>query len=235
MAPSPAQMYATSRARDPDEYDVLFKVVLLGNSGVGKSNLLLRFSRGEFLQSSRPTIGVEFATTSITMGDGRVAKIQIWDTAGQERYRAITSAYYRGAVGALIIYDITDKKSFVAVEQWLNEIRSHASHGIVLMLVGNKIDLEEQREVRTEDGMHLAEKHGLRFIETSALSGDHVVEAFKENIQQCYDNLRQTHMISNDLEDQGTPVQLGIGRTIRIGEPTSLLELKRRQRHPCCQ
>lgn len=231
-----AHPHATSHARDPDEYDVLFKVVLLGNSGVGKSNLLLRFARGEFLQSSRPTIGVEFATTSITMADGKVAKIQIWDTAGQERYRAITSAYYRGAVGALIVYDIADQTSFDAVERWLNEIRSHASHDIVLMLIGNKIDLEEEREVSTEDGMRLAERYGLRFTETSALSGQHVVQAFQENIQQCYDNLRQRHLISSDFEDQDTHrVQVGTGRRIQIHEPSSSLEMKRRQRHPCCQ
>jgi len=126
---------ATPRA--DDDYDYLFKVVIIGDSGVGKSNLLSRFTRNEFHLDSKSTIGVEFATRSI-QHDGKVIKAQIWDTAGQERYRAITSAYYRGAVGALLVYDISKRLTFENVERWLKELRTHADPSIVVMLVGNK-------------------------------------------------------------------------------------------------
>nr|CAD1834314.1 unnamed protein product [Ananas comosus var. bracteatus] len=123
--------------RADDDYDYLFKVVLIGDSGVGKSNLLSRFTRNEFSLESKSTIGVEFATRSIHVDD-KVVKAQIWDTAGQERYRAVTSAYYRGAVGALVVYDVTRHITFENVERWLKELRDHTDANIVIMLVGNK-------------------------------------------------------------------------------------------------
>ncbi|KOB76527.1 Ras-related GTP-binding protein Rab11 [Operophtera brumata] len=129
-----------------DEYDYLFKVVLIGDSGVGKSSLLSRFTRNEFNLESKSTIGVEFATRSIEV-DGKTIKAQIWDTAGQERYRAITSAYYRGAVGALLVYDIAKHLSYENVERWLRELRDHADQNILIMLVGNKSDLRHLRIV----------------------------------------------------------------------------------------
>ena len=131
-------------SRLDEEYDYLFKVVLIGDSGVGKSNLLSRFTRNEFNLESKSTIGVEFATKSIT-AEGKTIKAQIWDTAGQERYRAITSAYYRGAVGALLVYDISKQGTFQNVERWLKELRDHAERNIVVMLVGNKSDLKQVR------------------------------------------------------------------------------------------
>merc|ERR1719158_1486425 len=134
-----------------EEYDYLFKVVLIGDSGVGKSNLLTRFTRDEFKSDSKSTIGVEFATQTIQV-DKKNIKAQIWDTAGQERYRAITSAYYRGAVGALLVYDITREVSFEDVKSiWLQELRTHADEKIVIMLVGNKSDLRHLRHVTTEE------------------------------------------------------------------------------------
>uniref|UniRef100_A0AAY4DBA3 Ras-related protein Rab-25 n=1 Tax=Denticeps clupeoides TaxID=299321 RepID=A0AAY4DBA3_9TELE len=139
-----------------DEYDYLFKVVLIGDSGVGKSNLLSRFTRNEFNLESKSTIGVEFATRSIQV-DGKTVKAQIWDTAGQERYRAITSAYYRGAVGALLVYDIAKHLTYENVERWLKELRDHADSNIVIMLVGNKSDLRHLRAVPTDEARAFAE------------------------------------------------------------------------------
>ena len=121
-------------------------VVLVGDSGVGKSNLLSRFTRNEFSLETKSTIGVEFATRSIQVG-GKTIKAQIWDTAGQERYRAITSAYYRGAVGALLCYDIAKSVTYKNVKRWLTELRENAAENIVIMLVGNKSDLKHLREV----------------------------------------------------------------------------------------
>lgn len=134
--------------------------MLIGDSGVGKSNLLSRFTRNEFNLDSKSTIGVEFATRSISVND-KTIKAQIWDTAGQERYRAITSAYYRGAVGALLAYDITKPQSYTNVTRWLKELRDHADSNIVIMLVGNKIDLRHLRAVTTADAQEFASKYTL--------------------------------------------------------------------------
>ena len=130
-------------------------VVLIGDSGVGKSNLLSRFTRNEFNLDSKSTIGVEFATRSIQV-DSKTIKAQIWDTAGQERYRAITSAYYRGAVGALLVYDISKHQTYENVQRWLKELRDHADANIVIMLVGNKSDLRHLRAVPTEEAKQFA-------------------------------------------------------------------------------
>lgn len=130
-------------------------VVLIGDSGVGKSNLLSRFTRNEFNLDSKSTIGVEFATRSIQV-DSKTIKAQIWDTAGQERYRAITSAYYRGAVGALLVYDISKHQTYENVTRWLKELRDHADANIVIMLVGNKSDLRHLRAVPTDEAKGFA-------------------------------------------------------------------------------
>ncbi|KAJ1655268.1 Rab GTPase ypt31 [Dispira simplex] len=168
-----------------DEYDYLFKVVLIGDSGVGKSNLLSRFTRNEFNLDSKSTIGVEFATRSIEV-DSKTIKAQIWDTAGQERYRAITSAYYRGAVGALLVYDIAKHLTYENVTRWLKELRDHADSNIVIMLVGNKSDLRHLRAVPMEEAKNFATENGLSFIETSALDSTNVEQAFQQILTEIY-------------------------------------------------
>eukprot|EP01115_Flamella_aegyptia_P000964 TRINITY_DN114_c1_g1_i1.p1 TRINITY_DN114_c1_g1~~TRINITY_DN114_c1_g1_i1.p1 ORF type:complete len:236 (+),score=58.01 TRINITY_DN114_c1_g1_i1:41-709(+) len=168
-----------------EEYDYLYKIVLIGDSGVGKSNLLSRFTRNEFNLETKSTIGVEFATRSIQT-EGKTIKAQIWDTAGQERYRAITSAYYRGAVGALLVYDIAKYSTFKNVERWLSELRENADRNIVIMLVGNKSDLRHLREVPTEEAKAFAEKNKLSFIETSALDATNVELAFQNILTEIY-------------------------------------------------
>uniref|UniRef100_A0A673A2W8 Ras-related protein Rab-25 n=1 Tax=Sphaeramia orbicularis TaxID=375764 RepID=A0A673A2W8_9TELE len=166
--------------RCESESDWLFVsiLVLIGDSGVGKSNLLSRFTRNEFNLESKSTIGVEFATRSIQV-EGKTVKAQIWDTAGQERYRAITSAYYRGAVGALLVYDIAKHLTYENAERWLKELQDHADSNIVIMLVGNKSDLRHLRAVPTDEAKAFAEKHGLSFLETSALDSSNVELAFQ--------------------------------------------------------
>ncbi|WIA12027.1 hypothetical protein OEZ86_003009 [Tetradesmus obliquus] len=197
-----------------DDYDYLFKVVLIGDSGVGKSNLLSRFTRNEFCLESKSTIGVEFATRSIQV-DGKTIKAQIWDTAGQERYRAITSAYYRGAVGALLVYDITKSVTFENVERWLKELRDHADSNIVIMLVGNKSDLRHLRSVNTEDAQGYCEKEGLSFIETSALESTNVEKAFHQILTEIY------HIVSKkviDADDKGAKLP-NQGTSIVVDNP----------------
>ncbi|XP_078328689.1 ras-related protein Rab-11B-like [Crassostrea virginica] len=160
-----------------DQYDFIWKVVLVGDSGVGKTNLLSRFTRNEFHAESKTTIGVEFATRNVQIR-GKTVRAQIWDTAGQERYRAITSVYYRGAVGALVLYDITKPQTFENLDKWIRELKEHADPCVCIMIVGNKTDLKTQRIVSTEEGRTLAEKYHYSFIETSALDSSNVGEAF---------------------------------------------------------
>jgi len=177
--------FSGQMSADADDYDYLFKVVLIGDSGVGKSNILSRFTRNEFSLESKSTIGVEFATRSMEV-EGKTVKAQIWDTAGQERYRAITSAYYRGAVGALLVYDITKTESFSDIEKWLKELRDHADSNIVIMLCGNKLDLKHLRSVNTESAEILANKEGLLFVETSAFDSTNVESAFQQTLSEIY-------------------------------------------------
>jgi len=188
---------STPRA-DYDDYDYLFKIVLIGDSGVGKSNLLSRFTRNEFNLESKSTIGVEFATKSVKVDD-KVVKAQIWDTAGQERYRAITSAYYRGAVGALLVYDVSKMDTFTKIRDWLTELSNNSENEIVIMLVGNKKDLHHLRDVSTSEAEEFAkmQEPPLHFIETSALDSSNVEQAFTTLLEEVY---RQ--MIKRQ-EDQG--------------------------------
>uniref|UniRef100_A0A8C5MF43 small monomeric GTPase n=1 Tax=Leptobrachium leishanense TaxID=445787 RepID=A0A8C5MF43_9ANUR len=191
------------------------RVVLIGDSGVGKSNLLSRFTRNEFNLESKSTIGVEFATRSIQV-DGKTVKAQIWDTAGQERYRAITSAYYRGAVGALLVYDIAKHLTYENVERWLKELRDHADNNIVIMLVGNKSDLRHLRAVPTDEARAFAEKNGLSFIETSALDSTNVEAAFQTILTEIYRIVSQKQMSDrreNDMSPSNNVVPIHVPPT----------------------
>lgn len=180
MAPLKALKMGSDEA-----YNFVFKVVLIGESGVGKSNLLSRFTKNEFNHDSRTTIGVEFSTRTVQL-NGLSIKAQIWDTAGLERYRAITSAYYRGAVGALLVYDITKHLTYESVERWLKELYDHADPHIVVMVVGNKSDLESERSVPTEEAKDFAEKKGLLYLETSALESTNVEAAFNNVLSEIH-------------------------------------------------
>merc|ERR1719217_845694 len=195
-------------SKSDDDYDYLFKVVLIGDSGVGKSNLLSRFTRNEFCLESKSTIGVEFATRSIQV-DGKTIKAQIWDTAGQERYRAITAAYYRGAIGALLVYDITRRESFENCERWLRELRAHADPSIVAMLVGNKCDLRGRKAVDVEDAKDFAEDNNLAFIETSAKDATNVDLAFETILIEIYRIVRKNLDAGKYDPDRPAPSMLG--------------------------
>ncbi|EOY05072.1 hypothetical protein QUC31_016957 [Theobroma cacao] len=184
-----------------EEY--LFKIVIIGDSAVGKSNLLTRYARNEFNAHSKATIGVEFQTQSVEI-DGKDVKAQIWDTAGQERFRAVTSAYYRGAFGALLVYDISRRATFDNVARWLDELNSHSDTTVARMLVGNKCDLENIREVTLEEGKSLAEAEGLFFIETSALDSTNVRTAFEIVIREIYNNVSRRVLNSDSYKAELT-------------------------------
>jgi small GTP-binding protein len=203
-------------AADPD---FLVKIVLIGDSGVGKTNLLSRFTRDQFNPDSKSTIGVEFATKTLEI-EGKTVKAQIWDTAGQERYRAITSAYYRGAIGALLLYDVSSALTFQSLTRWLQELRENADSNIVVMLVGNKCDLQELRAVATDEGVGFAKTESLLFIETSALDATTVQESFKKLITEVVHKLSQ----GADLGAKGAPGAAPAGQIqqgVSIAAPTA--------------
>jgi Ras-related protein Rab-1A len=158
--------------------DYLFKLLLIGDSGVGKSCLLLRFADDTYTESYISTIGVDFKIRTIEL-DGKTVKLQIWDTAGQERFRTITSSYYRGAHGIIIVYDVTDRQSFQNVEHWLKEIDKYATGNVNKLLVGNKSDLQSKKVVTYDEAKEFADKHGIKFLETSAKNSHNVEQAFQ--------------------------------------------------------
>uniref|UniRef100_A0A803P0V9 Uncharacterized protein n=2 Tax=Cannabis sativa TaxID=3483 RepID=A0A803P0V9_CANSA len=209
------------------EYDYLFKIVLIGDSGVGKSNILSRFTRNEFCLESKSTIGVEFATRTLQV-EGKTVKAQIWDTAGQERYRAITSAYYRGAVGALLVYDITKRQTFENVQRWLRELRDHADSNIVIMMAGNKADLNHLRAISAEEAGALAEKEGLSFLETSALEALNVEKAFQSILLDIYQIISKKALAA---QEAASSTGLPQGTAINVGNFSGNLMNKRT---PCC-
>jgi Ras-related protein Rab-1A len=159
------------------EYDYVFKLVLIGDSGVGKSCLLLRFADDTYTESHISTIGVDFKIRTIQL-DGKTIKLQIWDTAGQERFRTITSSYYRGAHGIIVVYDTTDNETFEHVKTWLHEIDRYASENVNKLLVGNKSDLTTKRQVDTEAAKAFAGEVNIPFLETSAKNATNVEDAF---------------------------------------------------------
>mmetsp|Transcript_26126 Transcript_26126/g.46468 ORF Transcript_26126/g.46468 Transcript_26126/m.46468 type:complete len:218 (+) Transcript_26126:1519-2172(+) len=173
-----------------EEYDYLYKVVLVGDAGVGKTHLLSRYVKGTLPKHPQATIGVEFATRIVPLRSGGTVKAQIWDTAGQERYRAITSAHYRRAVGALLVYDVTNERTFQSAKRWIEELRQHAEPDIVIILVGNKVDLtdrnEAARQVPIEIAKRFAEQNNLFFEETSAITTVGVKDAFERLLQEIY-------------------------------------------------
>jgi Ras-related protein Rab-8A len=169
---------AAGTSRPRGDYDHLIKLLLIGDSGVGKSCLLLRFSDGSFTTSFITTIGIDFKIRTIELDQKRI-KLQIWDTAGQERFRTITTAYYRGAMGILLVYDVTDESSFNNIRNWIRNIEQHASDNVNKILIGNKADMDEsKRAVPTAKGQALADEYGIKFFETSAKTNLNVEQVF---------------------------------------------------------
>uniref|UniRef100_UPI00398F5105 ras-related protein Rab-13-like n=1 Tax=Pristiophorus japonicus TaxID=55135 RepID=UPI00398F5105 len=159
-------------------YDYLFKLLLIGDSGVGKTCLIIRFADDNFNSTYISTIGIDFKIKTVDV-DGKKIKLQVWDTAGQERFKTITTAYYRGAMGIILVYDITDEKSFENIQNWMKSIKENASASVERMLLGNKCDMENKRKVLKDKAEKLAKDHGIRFFETSAKSSLNVEEAFE--------------------------------------------------------
>ena len=177
------------------EYDYLFKYLIIGNSGVGKSCLLIRFTDDKYEEGYVTTIGVDFKIKTLII-EGKSVKLQIWDTAGQERFRNIVSSYYKGAQGIMMVYDITDLESFRYLDSWLKEIEKNASKNVYKILVGNKSDLEN-RKITFEKGKEFANLHGMKFFETSAKENRNVEEAFKEMTKDIINSLKKVNEKTN--------------------------------------
>ena len=189
---------------DPDNYEQLYKIIIIGDSGVGKSNILGRYLHNEFKHDTKSTVGVEFGSKQLKV-DGVNIKLQIWDTAGEERYRAITSAYYKGSKGCFIVYDITSEISFENVEKWYEEIRKSAEKEISVILVGNKCDLENERKVSIEMGQSKAKNLNCPFFETSALNNTNIVTAFQSISENIYNRCKNEKNLEDDDDYEIVP------------------------------
>jgi len=194
------------------EYDYLFKLLLIGDSGVGKSCLLLQFADNTYTESYISTIGVDFKIKTIEL-DGKKIKLQIWDTAGQERFRTITAAYYRGAHGIIVVYDVTDQESFNNVRQWMTEIDRYASDNVNRLLVGNKCDLTTKKMIDYATAKELADSMGIAFLETSAKNSTNVEQAFLTMASEIKDRMGPVASTSakSNVKMESTPVGGGGG------------------------
>ena len=194
---------------EDENYEMMFKVVLVGDSFVGKTNIMSKYIKNEFHEDSKATVGVEFGSKQFTV-EGHSIKAQIWDTAGQERYKAITSAYYKGAKGAFIVYDVTRKQTFDSVEKWVNDVTAVADKKITIILIGNKCDLEDQRQITKEQGEEKANKLEIAFLETSAYSGENLDKAFDKMMNEVYKKCHE-EMLADDvdiIDGKGTDINL---------------------------
>ena len=210
---------------EEDGYDILFKIILVGDTSVGKTNIINKYIKNEFHDDLNATIGVEFSHKQFTVDNHKI-KAQIWDTAGQERYKAITRAYYKGAKGAFIVYDITRKETFDNIDKWRNELINSCNQEVTIMLIGNKCDLEEQRQINTEQGEEKAKSFGFSFLETSAYSGENLEKGFEMLIKEIYQKYK-VEQKGNDLYDLERPGELtGMGQRMHY-----LLGLRNRERY----
>jgi len=197
------------------EYDYLFKLLLIGDSGVGKSCLLLRFADDTYTESYISTIGVDFKIRTIEL-DGKTIKLQIWDTAGQERFRTITSSYYRGAHGIIVVYDVTDQVSFNNVKQWLQEIDRYACENVNKLLVGNKCDLTTKKVVDFNAAKEFADSLGIPFLETSAKNSTNVEPAFMTMASEIKKRLGGDSKPADD--QKAAAVQIGKTKPVQKGK-----------------
>ena len=207
---------------DEENYDVLFKIVLIGDSFVGKTNIMSKYLKNEFHEDSKATVGVEFGAKKFDI-EGKSVKAQIWDTAGQERYKSITTTYYRGAKGALIVYDITRKETFDSVDRWISELVNSGDKNMTMLLIGNKCDLDNQRQVTKEQGEEKAKAFKVAFLETSASSGENLDVAFEMIMKEVYSKCK------NELdEDDGM-------EEMQMGQEIDLTKKKTVDKKSCCE
>ncbi len=209
-------------------YNYLMKFILIGDSGVGKSTLLFQFIEGKFKPGIEPTIGIEFGTKILEVA-GKTVRLQIWDSAGQENYRSITRAYYRNTICAFLIYDVTSRKSFENVREWFSEAKNHGNANMYFVLLGNKCELDQNRQVSHAEGEKLAMDNGMLFFETSAIQRINVDKAFGVIIETIINDIKRGSIDPYD-ETNGIKVGLTNSRHGQLG-PSNL---NQRQKKDCC-
>ncbi|XP_005356842.1 ras-related protein Rab-3C isoform X1 [Microtus ochrogaster] len=195
---APMQMASAQDARfgqkdssSDQNFDYMFKLLIIGNSSVGKTSFLFRYADDSFTSAFVSTVGIDFKVKTVFKNEKRI-KLQIWDTAGQERYRTITTAYYRGAMGFILMYDITNEESFNAVQDWSTQIKTYSWDNAQVILVGNKCDMEDERIISTERGQHLGEQLGFEFFETSAKDNVNVKQTFERLVDIICDKMSES-------------------------------------------
>jgi small GTP-binding protein len=208
-------------------FNYLLKFVIIGDSGVGKSNILLRYINNTFSDEFKTTVGVEFGAKNLEV-NGRIYRIQIWDTAGQENFRSIARAYYKNSVCACIVYDITNRNSFNSIQSWIDDCVKQSPKSILFILIGNKNDLNESREVQYEEGVEFAKKRNMIFLETSAKTGNNISAIFDKSIRQIDKNILDNKY---DLSNENC----GIRQGIRAGSfVLSVEQTKKKKKKKCC-
>jgi len=229
-----------SEVSGSQQYSYLFKFIIIGDEAVGKTCLLLQFTDKRYRTTHQVTVGVEFGSRTVDVA-GKMIKLQCWDTAGQDRFRSIVRSYYRGAAGALLVYDITRRESFEHVSQWLAEARNHADADLVITLVGNKCDKASDRQVSFEEGHAFAQQQGLYFLETSAVSGHMVDQAFHTTARLVDQKNQQNHVYDNLAPSQVGGSNNYLNHGINAGSVVSAMTLgpngamhKQKQEDSCC-
>ena len=205
-----------------ENIDYTLKFIIIGNAAVGKSNISFRFINGTFCEKYLATIGLDFAFKTLKI-DNKTIRIQVWDTAGQESFKSISRGYYKSSVCALVVYDITSRESFNSVNEWIEECKLYSPKTITLILVGNKSDLEDKREVKYDEGEDLAEKNHMLFYETSALKGNNIDKLFYDAVGEIISKINKNYY---DLDDKNTGIT--IGKKITINNSKTIKKKK------CC-
>ena len=207
-----------------NNFNYLLKYIIVGDSSVGKSNLLMKFIQNKFTEEYLTTIGVEFGTKNMKIND-KIYRIQIWDTAGQEYFRSIARAYYKNCVCAMVVYDITCKESFENVKNWLQDIREESPKTVLICLIGNKIDLEDKRIISFDEGKTFANENGIIFMETSAKTGEGINEIFEQSIKEIEKKMEENFY---DLNSEICGIKKGRTKNIKLN--TDKTEIKK----GCC-
>ena len=216
-----------------NNYNYLLKYIIVGDPSVGKSNILMKFAHNKFIEDYQATTGVEFGAKNIEIKD-QIYRIQIWDTAGQENFRSITRAYYKNCVCAMVVYDITNSNSFQHIQNWIEEIQEQSPKTVLIILIGNKIDLEEKRVISYDEGNEFAIKNGIFFYETSAKTGVGIEDVFLNSVKEISKKIKENYY---DLTSEICGIRRGKTSSNILGDIDDInneLKNQKKKERKCC-